>query len=436
MKLLGIIGLLGIALMGLAACEEEFILPGERENVRDNLDQPAGGENRTVAVSLSRPVNHTSWTHRAGTPTHFIQQSTFSGPPSLIWSASIGKGNDRRHRITADPVAEGGRIFTIDSHATVTATGTNGGQSWSRDLTPETERDGDASGGGLAVVDGVLYVTTGFGHIYALRAATGDTIWHHNLEAAATGAPTVTGGIVYVATRNGRAWALNASDGLMRWQIENAASLTGVVGGAAPAVDGRIAVFPFDSAQITAVFRRGGFTAWSSSAAGDRVGTVYSLISDITGDPVIKGGRVYVSNPSGRTISLDAQNGDRIWTAGVGAVSPMIVDGGSIFLVSDLSEIVRLDASTGERIWGTALPDYVPTRKVKRRRDFYVHYGPVSAGGQMWVASSDGFIRSFDPASGVMTTVTELPGGAASRPIVVGGVMYVVSTKGQLLAFR
>ncbi|MGR3659688.1 MAG: outer membrane protein assembly factor BamB family protein [Paracoccaceae bacterium] len=425
------------SLMLLGCAEKELILPGERENVRETIDTiGASEENKAAPIRLSAQVNHSQWTHRAGNADHYIQHAAFSGTPRLIWATKIGEGNDRKHRISADPVAAAGRIFTLDSRATVAATSTSGALVWTRDLTPADEKSDDASGGGLAVVSGVVYVTTGFGDLVALDAATGNIIWKQSLAAAATGAPTVSNGVLYLVTRDARAWAINTKDGRIRWQLQNAPSVTGVVGGAAPAVDGKIVVFPFGSVQLTAAFRSGGFQLWTSSAAGARLGRVYANITDITGDPVLRGGKVYVGNPSGRTVALDSGTGERIWTAGVGAVSPVWVDGGSVFLVSDRSEIVRLNAATGAQTWAVSLPDFVPTRKVKKRRDIYPHYGPVLAGGRLWVASGDGLLRGFDPVSGAMVSSAEISGGASSRPIVVNGVMYIVTADGKLLAFR
>ncbi|MGB5868915.1 MAG: PQQ-binding-like beta-propeller repeat protein, partial [Albidovulum sp.] len=74
--------------------------------------------------------------------------------------------------------------------------------------------------------------------------------------------------------------------------------------------------------------------------------------------------------------------------------------------------------------------------KDKRRRAIYAHYGPILAGGRLIIASTDGLIRAFDPASGALVGQVELKGGAASAPVVAGGTLYVVSKSGQLLAFR
>ena len=40
------------------------------------------------------------------------------------------------------------------------------------------------------------------------------------------------------------------------------------------------------------------------------------------------------------------------------------------------------------------------------------------------------------PTDGSLSYSAEIPGGAAAQPAVAGGTLYVVSGKGQLLAFR
>jgi outer membrane protein assembly factor BamB len=81
------------------------------------------------------------------------------------------------------------------------------------------------------------------------------------------------------------------------------------------------------------------------------------------------------------------------------------------------------------------MPYYVKS-KPKRQREVFAHYGPVLAGGRLIVASGDGVLRSFDPVSGAVLSEVPLPGGAASNPVVAGGTLYVVTRKGQLIAFR
>ena len=426
------------AFVFLVACgQQEVRLPGERQDIREPRDGASAAQvDRAVPIRLSKQINHLSWTHRAGTASHSIQHPAFSTAPVQIWATRIGLGNDRRHRITADPVAAAGRVFTIDSRSTVAATSISGAPLWARDLTPPIEKSDEASGGGLALDGGRLFVTTGFGELVALDPENGAVLWRQRLGAAATGAPSARGGAVYVVTRDSRAWAIDAASGRIRWQLDGAPSVTGIVGGAGPAVGDKLVIFPYGTAQLVAAFRKGGLQIWRSSVTGGRLGRAYAQIYDITGDPVLRGGIIYAGNPAGRTVAVDSGDGDRIWTAREGATGPVWVDGGSVFLMSDQAELVRLNAHTGARIWGTQLPDVVPRRRQKRERDVYAHFGPVLAGGRLWVASGDGKLRAFDPVDGTLVYETVLGGGAATRPIVVDGVMYVVNADGQLLAFR
>lgn len=434
----------------LASCGGNPPLPGERFDVRTPLELTAedgataasvaaetGQDrgNRDVAFSPSAQVNHSEWTHRGGSATHRVQHPALSSRPTLIWSANIGTGDSRKAHITADPIVAGGRVFTLDARSQVMAHSTGGAAQWSRDLTPSSDRSKEASGGGLAFGDGKLFVTTGFGQMFALDPATGNTIWIQDFDAPVSGAPTYRDGLVYVSSRDNRAFAVRAENGRLAWQLPAGPSPSATVNGAGPAVDNRIAIFPFGSAELVGALRQGGIRTWSTTLAGRRTGVAYSLISDISSDPVIVGSRVYVGSPSGRIAALDTASGERIWTADEGAMSPVWVDGGSVFAVSDIHQLIRLDAEDGSLIWAVDLPGFKKERP-RRYRDVYAHYGPVLAGGRLLVASDDGLLRSFDPRNGNLLSAIEIPGGATTNPVIVGGILYLVTAKGDLLAYR
>ncbi|SDJ43920.1 PQQ-like beta-propeller repeat protein [Aliiruegeria lutimaris] len=434
----------------LASCGDDPPLPGERFDVRTPLAASADGESAAAAIeplpegsvvqndvafSASAQTNHSEWTHRGGSATHRIQHPALSSNLTRAWSASIGAGNSRKARITADPIVAGGRIFTLDARSQLSAFSTGGGEQWSRNLTPASERNKDGSGGGLAFGGGKLYVTTGFGELQAIDPATGNTIWVQGFEAPVAGAPTVRDGMIYVSSRDNRAFAVRADTGRLAWQLQANPSASATVNGSGPAVDGRIAIFPFGSAELLGAQAGDGTRAWGTMLAGRRRGRAYSLITDISSDPVIVGGTVYVGTPSGRIAALDANSGARIWTANEGALSPVWVDGGSVFAVTDLLQLVRLNASNGELIWAVDLPGF-KKKKPRKYRDVYASFGPVLAGGRLLVASDDGYLRSFDPRNGNLLSTVEIPAGAATNPVIVNQTLYLVNTKAQLLAYR
>ncbi len=436
-------GLLSGALI-LAACgEKETYLPGLREDVRSILQDPdlATPLDEGEVVNTARPIalgpvtNNANWAESFGTPQYRVNHPALRANPQLAWSANIGAGNSRKLRITADPVVSGGRIFTLDAGAQVAATSTGGGTLWTRDLTPASDAQGQGTGGGLAVDGDTLYVSIGYGVLAALDAATGAVRWTQDLEATGSGTPTVYGDLVYLTAGDDTGWALRKSDGRIEWQTGASTNVNNVLGAPAPALNGQFAIFGFGSGEVQAAFRQGGVPRWSTSVVGRRPGRALSSVSDITSAPVIVGNRVFVGNQSGRLAALDADSGERIWTARDGAVGPVWPAGDSLFVISDLNELLRIDANDGRRIWGVPLPKFVKDRP-RRQSEIFLHNGPIIAGGRVIVASNDGVLRSFDPTNGALVGTTPIPGGATTAPVVAGGTLYVVSTKGQLLAFR
>jgi len=422
------------ALLFVTACgEPDVILPGERFAVGD--DGNTANEVRDIA--LPAMVANANWTHRNGGPDHRTQHPALGADLSQLFAVQIGEGETAGARITADPVVNDGVIYTLDARSRVTATRTNGAQVWAVSVLPGNANPTSASGGGIAVSNGRVFVTTGFGELTALDARTGGALWTQDLDAPGGSSPTVVGDLVYLVSRNSVGWALDVTNGRIRWQLDGIPSLAGFGGGAGVAVEGDLAVFPFPSGQVVAAFPQGGLQRWSTVVTGQRRGSAAAVISDISGDPVIDGNRVYVGNFAGSVVALESFTGERIWTANEGAVSPVWPTGNAVFLVNDLSELVRLDASDGSVVWRVQLPEFTTERGLFRESvTRYAHYGPVLAGGRLIVPGSDGVIRQFDPRSGSLVGSVAVPGGAASNPVVAGRTLYVVSKTGNLVAFR
>jgi alcohol dehydrogenase (cytochrome c) len=102
------------------------------------------------------------------------------------------------------------------------------------------------------VIDGVMYVTTAFNHVYALNAKTGEEYWHykHTMAPITTSCcGPINRGVaiyddkVYMATVDAKLVALDAKSGSLVWQTEIADPSRGYAETMAPpAVDGKILI--------------------------------------------------------------------------------------------------------------------------------------------------------------------------------------------------
>lgn len=433
MRFAAILGLVG----AISGCSRETILEGDRVDIRERWGG-SGTEvvNRAEPIALPAQVSTASWTHRQGQNGARPQHPALSAQPQLVWSAAIGEGDSRRVRLTTDPVAADGRIFTLDARTRVQATGTNGQELWSRDLAPaQTRASSSASGGGLAVAGGRLYVASAHAFLAVLDAQTGQEIWRHRFDAPLTGTPVVQGDRVFVSAADSTMWSLDTTTGRVDWTVPGTPSISMMARGPAPAISGDNVILATSAGELRAFRRANGADAWSRVVAGRRTGAALAIITSITGDPVVDGNRIYAANQSGRLMALDARTGATLWTAREAAYGPVWPVGGAVFLLSDQNRLIRLNASTGEAVWAQELPLFASERP-RRQMEIFPQHGPVLAGGRLWVASGDGPLRAFDPASGAMTGQLEVPGGAASAPIVMGGALYVMGRTGQLHAFR
>jgi alcohol dehydrogenase (cytochrome c) len=102
------------------------------------------------------------------------------------------------------------------------------------------------------IVNGIMYVTTSFDHVYALDARTGEEIWHykHKMGPITTfccgpnnRGVAVYGDLVYLATLDSKLLALEAKTGKLYWQTDIADPELGYSETMAPtAVNGKILI--------------------------------------------------------------------------------------------------------------------------------------------------------------------------------------------------
>lgn len=433
---LGRMALVGALAVALAGCQRELILEGERVDLRAPWGETSDVENRSAPIALPAQVANADWTHRQGGVGTRPQHPALSAAPQLAWSVPIGAGDSRRARLSTDPVVADGRIFTLDAEAQVQATSAAGAVLWTRDLTPEFGRRAGASGGALAYGGGRIYVSSAFGVLHALDAATGTPVWSHRFDSPLTGAPLVQGDRVFVAAGDSTLWSFDAATGRVDWTRQGTSSQTIMARGAAPAISGDTVMLPTQAGEIVALRRANGAVLWNAQVVGRRVGAAYAQISAITGDPVVAGSVLYAANQSGRLSALDIRSGETLWSAREAAYSPVWPVAGSVFLVTDENRLMRLDARTGAPVWAQELPLYRATRFARNRGAIEPQHGPVLAGGRLWVAAGDGALRGFDPVSGEVAAQLDIPGGAASGPVVAGQTLYVLGRNGVLHAFR
>ena len=248
----------------LGACQnKDPILPGERIPVRPP-EEPVAGAARSHGLALPPASMNADWATRPGSTGARLPNAALRPVPQLIWSLDIGVGDAQRRRILTGPVVAGPYVYALDAGGRLSAATRDGRLAWSVSVVPPNQLADSGPGGGMTVAGGVLFVGTGFGEVLALDPATGGIRWRRMLAAPVQAAPAVAGGRVVVVSRDDMAYGLDPQSGATLWQNQGIGG-PGLLGGASPAVNGKLAVLPFASGEVTGVLARNGLQIWSTA---------------------------------------------------------------------------------------------------------------------------------------------------------------------------
>lgn len=405
-----------------------------------------------IPVTVPMAVTNPDWPQPGGNAEKVMIHVALGDSLSQAWSVSIGEGSSTRARLAAEPVVAGGRVYTIDTRATVRAFNADTGTLvWERQVRGENSPRETLFGGGVAasLEDGRVYATNGAGDAAALNAATGEIVWTVKPGGPLRGAPTVVPGAIYAISQDNQLYALDSDNGETLWTGSAAFELAGVFGTAAPAFAQSTVVAGFSSGELTAYRYENGQVVWQDALARTGVSTQVGQLSDIDADPVIDNGRVFAVGQGGRMVAVELITGQRAWELNIAGISTPWVAGEWVFVVTDRAQLLAIARSSGRIRWISQLPafrrperrDSRPDRttgqiRVRPGQDPIFWRGPVLAGNRLVLVSSLGQIAYVSPTDGSVLSMTEARSTFSLPPVVANNTLYLLDDGGRLTAWR
>ena len=384
-------------------------------------------------IALPNAWINAFWPQAGGYPNHVMGQLALGKDLKKVWSSSIGSGGDRRDPLIAQPIVADGMVFTLDTDGDVTAFSiTDGSKKWRKSSIVKGEQKTGGIGGGIAYASGKIYVTNGYKYLSCFNAATGNTLWNTDLPTPSQSAPTVMNEKVFVITIDNRLMVFSANDGTAQWNYSGVVETTGLLGSVSPAVDTSAVVLPQSSGEIFGLHVENGQVIWQDNLSTvSHTGTL-SSISDIRGQPVIDQGMVYAASYSGRMVALDEVSGQRVWQKDIGTAEMPWAAGATVFVITTEQQLVALVRQNGDIRWVAQLPRHKGDDKDKP----IVWTGPVLAGGRLIAAGSNGQLIEVSPEDGKIIKTTDISNPVFIPPVVAANTLFVLTLKGELIAYR
>lgn len=388
----------------------------------------------SVAVVLPPPAANAEWGQPGGNAAKSLSHLEVGTGMVKVWSISIGSGSTGIGKLNAGPVVSDGRLFTLDTQATVRAFDAKSGASlWQSRIDASGEKRALAFGGGVSVADGRVYVTTGYGIAVALDAQSGRQIWKMDGTTPLRGAPTVDGNRLFVMTQDNQMFALSSDKGERLWESTGTVEVAGLLGIGSPAVGQDTVVVGFSSGELSALRVENGRPVWQDALARTGRSTALAALADIDASPVIDRGRVFAVGHGGRMAALDLATGQRVWEQTVAGISTPWVAGDYVYVVTLNGELMCLNRTDGKIRWLTQMARW---ENPKKKKNAITWNGPILASDRLIMVGSNGQMVAMSPYTGALLAQVTLATRAYVAPAVAGGTLYVLTDDGKLTAYR
>ena len=455
--------LLGLAI-SLAGCGStmntisNWFVTGKRSTLKGaRISLMASDENvrpdpsiANTPVVLPTPYRNPEWTQPGGFPSNATYHLDAPGPLREIWDANGGKGSDSASRVTAAPVVAGGRVYVLDSESHVFAFDTRtGDRVWDRELSPKNGTDWptmwgllgkpntivptSGASGGLAYDGGKLFVTSGWGVVYALDAKNGSQVWNHDIGIPMVNAPVVSGGRVFLSTHDNHFMALADADGRQLWSHQGIPEPAGIMSSTSAAVAGEFVLAPYTSGELYALRVQNGQVAWSDVLSHSGQVTSLSELDDIAGRPVIDRDMAFAISHSGVMAGINLSTGDRVWSRDVDGTQTPLTAGDYVYVITDNSQLLCLTRKEGKARWVHQLPQW---EDETNQEDPITWTGPLLVSDKLLMTSSNGYMQALSPYTGDLLGRVSLDDGTSVAPVVADGTVYIYTNDATLIALR
>jgi outer membrane protein assembly factor BamB len=278
------------------------------------------------------------------------------------------------------------------------------------------------------VTDGMVFIPSYDGNLYALDEYSGAQRWVFYTSAPIYATPAVVNGVVYLASKDTALYAIDEQTGSLLWKRVNISPIT-----SSPVVaDGKVFYgtwFKTSASALMALNANNGTVAWQYLEANDT----------IKSSPAVYNGRVFFGQNTGIVVALNETTGKALWGRSVGPVTSIstapAVALGRVFVGADTGTFVAIDQVTGSISWSFGIGAYNSTSAAVNNG--VVYFGTAQGIFYARNATTGNPIWTY-PSSGTIGAVMSSPAIAlGSKTILFGSAdsnLYALNmTTGMLL---
>ena len=333
--------------------------------------------------------------------------------PRVAWSASVGRTGGFKFF----PRLEAGRVFTAAADGTVTVLDAESGRQAAR-FDAGRKLSSGAGGQGETIIVGTIK-----GEVAAYDLA-GKSLWVANVGGEVLAPVVVAGATAVVRTADGRIFALGLADGKRRWVYQRPTPALLLRAETAVLVTPTNVVAGYPGGKLIALDLDDGKLTWEVTVSLPRGSTELERVADVSGLPVIDGGRICAGAFQGKVACFDIAGGNTLWTRDLSTATGLALDDKSAYVTDDQDNVHALDRDTGASRW--------KQDKLLRRRVT----APVVVDGKVVVGDSLGWLHVLAKDDGAFLGRIGVDGGAVHALVPTGNALLVQTAGGTVSLVR
>lgn len=337
--------------------------------------------------------------------------------PALVWSTNTGSGTNGEYLKTS-PAIDETALYVASLKGTVTAVNrVNGRILWHTNTSLSLA-------GGPGVSNGIVVVGGRKGQVVALQASNGRILWQTTVAGEILAKPALQDGTAVIKTVDGQVRALSLKNGEELWSFkQNEPSLI-LRGASAPLIRHRDVLAGFANGNLAKLSLSDGRLYWMQPIAFPEGAFAIERMIDIDANPIVFDHRIYAATYQGKISSLDWSTGRILWSHDISSFTGMQADSNAVYISDAKSHVWAFTADSGLVAWR------------QNKLDSRVVSGPAVMGRYVVVGDAEGYLHWLDKKDGHIAGRVAVSGGVYAAPIAEGNVVYVFTSKGQLLTYE
>ena len=342
--------------------------------------------------------------------------------PSLevakIWSTNVGDGMGKQG-LSMGPRYSSGTLITADHEGRlVSIDAETGEKNWEL-------KTKQPFSGGPGIDEENIYMGTIDGRVIAYDRNSGIELWNAQVSSEVLTPPASADGFVIVRCIDGRVFGLDSVNGRRLWIYDHTVPLLTLRGNADLLVRGGIAFVGYDDGSVVSLRIEDGSVLWNQTIVSPEGRTELERLADVGQQMVLVASDLIVSSYKNRLVSLAADSGRLLWFKDIASASGVQVDRTNLAVSASNDELWMLDRRNGSTQWKL---DQMRNRGLTR---------PAFYGNYVVVGDSEGYLHWIDTDIGSFVA-RERAGkkGFISAPLTVGTTLYILTAKGDLVAYR